>query len=185
MRIVKVFWGLDSSLAYARHFPAINWLTSYSLYLDTLKGWCDDHIGKDFMKNREWAMGVLQNEAELQEIVKLVGMDSLSASDKLTLETAKMIREDFLQQNAFVDTDNYSSYDRQARMLQLIRTFDSLCRKAIAGGAEIDRILSIPEREQIARAKTVPIDAYKASYEKTMEAMAQSIDAIVRGGEQE
>ncbi len=185
MRIVKVFWGLDSSLAYARHFPAINWLTSYSLYLDTLKGWCDDHIGKDFMKNREWAMGVLQNEAELQEIVKLVGMDSLSASDKLTLETAKMIREDFLQQNAFVDTDNYSSYDRQARMLQLIRTFDSLCRKAIAGGAEIDRILDIPEREQIARAKTVPIDAYKESYEKTMEAMAQSIDAIARGGEQE
>ena len=96
MRIVKVFWGLDASLAYARHFPAINWLTSYSLYLDTLKGWCDENLGRSFMQNRGRAMALLQKEAELQEIVKLVGQDALSPADNLTLESAKMIREDFL-----------------------------------------------------------------------------------------
>ena len=121
MRIVKVFWALDSSLAYRRHFPAINWLNSYSLYLDSLKPWYDEHLGKDFLQNREWAMAVLQEEASLNEIVQLVGKDSLSARDQITLETAKMIREDFLQQNSFVDIDSYSEYDRQARMLALIR----------------------------------------------------------------
>ena len=105
MRIVKVFWALDSSLAYRRHFPAINWLNSYSLYLDSLKPWYDEHLGKEFLQNREWAMGVLQEEANLNEIVQLVGKDSLSAGDQITLETAKMIREDFLQQNSFVDID--------------------------------------------------------------------------------
>ena len=109
MRIVKVFWALDSSLAYRRHFPAINWLNSYSLYLDSLKPWYDEHLGKGFLQNREWAMAVLQEEASLNEIVQLVGKDSLSAKDQITLETAKMIREDFLQQNSFVDIDSYSS----------------------------------------------------------------------------
>ena len=111
MRIVKVFWALDSSLAYRRHFPAINWLNSYSLYLDSLKPWYDEHLGKEFLENREWAMGVLQEEASLNEIVQLVGKDSLSAADQITLETARMIREDFLQQNSFVDIDSYSEYD--------------------------------------------------------------------------
>ena len=128
MRIVKVFWGLDSALAYARHFPAINWLNSYSLYMDTLKPWYDQHFGKEYMINRDKAMSILQAEAELQEIVKLVGQDSLSPEDRLTLETAKMIREDFLQQNAFFDIDNYSSYDRQAKMLRLIIKYDEKCR---------------------------------------------------------
>ena len=105
MRIVKVFWALDSSLAYARHFPAINWLTSYSLYVDTLAPWYTEQFGESYMKNRERAMHILQEEAELQEIVRLVGQDALSAEDRLTMETAKMIREDFLQQNAFVDED--------------------------------------------------------------------------------
>ena len=105
MRIVKVFWALDSSLAYRRHFPAINWLNSYSLYLDSLQPWYDEHLDKAFLQNREWAMAVLQEEASLNEIVQLVGKDSLSAADQITLETAKMIREDFLQQNSFVDVD--------------------------------------------------------------------------------
>ncbi len=108
MRIVKVFWALDASLAYRRHFPAINWLNSYSLYLDSLKPWYDEHLGPEFLQNREWAMAILQEEASLNEIVQLVGKDSLSAEDQLTLETAKMIREDFLQQNSFVDIDSYS-----------------------------------------------------------------------------
>ena len=109
MRIVKVFWALDSSLAYARHFPAINWLTSYSLYVDSLKPWYEATFGEEYMANRDKAMSILQQESELQEIVRLVGQDALSPADRLTMETAKMIREDFLQQNAFVDIDSYPS----------------------------------------------------------------------------
>ncbi|MCQ4661971.1 V-type ATP synthase subunit A, partial [Flavonifractor plautii] len=120
MRIVKVFWALDASLAYKRHFPAINWLNSYSLYLDSLKPWYDEHLGPQFMVNRDKAMSILQEEASLNEIVQLVGKDSLSAADQLTLETAKMLREDFLQQNGFMEVDWYSSYERQDKMIQMI-----------------------------------------------------------------
>ena len=120
MRIVKVFWALDASLAYKRHFPAINWLTSHSLYLDSLKPWFDENLGKEFLQNREQAMGVLQQESSLNEIVQLVGKDSLSPADQLTLETARMIREDFLQQNSFVDIDSFSTYDRQEKLLAMI-----------------------------------------------------------------
>ena len=120
MRIVKVFWALDSSLAYARHFPAINWLTSYSLYVDTLRPWYVKEFSDKYMTNRDKAMHVLQEEAELQEIVRLVGQDALSPADRLTMETAKMIREDFLQQNAFIDEDAYSSYFKQFRLLDMV-----------------------------------------------------------------
>ncbi len=164
MRIVKVFWALDSSLAYRRHFPAINWLNSYSLYLDSLKPWYDEHLGKEFLQNREWAMGVLQEEANLNEIVQLVGKDSLSAGDQITLETAKMIREDFLQQNSFVDIDSYSEYDRQARMLSLIREYDSRCRAASERGGAIADLFNIPVREKIGRAKSVPAGEYREAY---------------------
>ena len=119
MRIVKVFWSLDASLAYRRHFPAINWLNSYSLYLDAVAPWFDTHMGPDFMRNRNRAMHLLQEENELNEIVQLVGKDSLSPKDQLTLEIARMLREDFLQQNAFMDVDSYSSFDRQMRLLSL------------------------------------------------------------------
>ena len=128
MRIVKVFWALDASLAYKRHFPAINWLNSYSLYLDSLKPWFDENLGRQFLQNREQAMGVLQQEASLNEIVQLVGKDSLSPNDQLTLETARMVREDFLQQNSFVDIDSFSSYDRQEKLLAMILDYDKLCR---------------------------------------------------------
>ena len=120
LRIVKVFWGLDSSLAYARHFPAINWLNSYSLYLDRLGDWYNNNVNRNFNKQREQAMSLLQNEAELQEIVRLVGIDSLSASDRLTLETARIVREDFLQQNAFVDVDSYTPLEKQYLLLNLV-----------------------------------------------------------------
>ena len=185
MRIVKVFWGLDSSLAHARHFPAINWLNSYSQYVDNLRPWYDKHFGKKFMENREKAMSLLKEEAELQEIVKLVGQDSLSAGDRLTLETAKMIREDFLQQNAFVDVDNYSEYVRQARMLELILGCDALSRSAIENGAEFNRLTRIEAKERIARAKSIPINEYLGAYEKIEKDMAEQINKITAGGEQD
>ncbi len=178
MRIVKVFWSLDSSLAYRRHFPAINWLNSYSLYLDTMTPWFDEHYGPAFMQNRNKAMSLLQEEQELNEIVQLVGKDSLSAADQLTLETAKMIREDFLQQNAFMDVDSYSSHDRQKRMLALILDFDRLCRNAIAKGAALQPMFEIPSKEKIGRAKFVDVDNYVAEYNAIAEEMQQEIAAI-------
>lgn len=185
MRIVKVFWGLDSSLAYARHFPAINWLTSYSLYVDSLKPWYDKELGDQFMKNREKALSILQEEASLQEIVKLVGQDSLSAGDRLTLETAKMIREDFLQQNAFMDVDSYSSYDRQALLMHIVLEYDRLCREAMDSGAELGELIRIPAREQIGRAKSVPEEVYKAEYKQIYENMKTQISQIAAGGGEE
>ena len=183
MRIVKVFWALDSSLAYRRHFPAINWLNSYSLYLDSLKPWYDEHLGKEFLQNREWAMGVLQEEANLNEIVQLVGKDSLSAGDQITLETAKMIREDFLQQNSFVDIDSYSEYDRQARMLSLIREYDSRCRSASERGGAIADLFTIPVREKIGRAKSVPADEYREAYAAMDREMEEELEAAAQKGE--
>ena len=184
MRIVKVFWALDAQLAYKRHFPAINWLTSHSLYLDSLKPWFDENLGKDFMGHRNQAMSILQQEASLNEIVQLVGKDSLSAGDQLTLETAKMIREDFLQQNSFVDIDSYSSYDRQAMLLSMILKYDALCRDAIAKGAVASKLFEIGVREQIGRAKSVPEDEYKSVYTQIAKDMEKQIDNVTaQGGE--
>ena len=183
MRIVKVFWALDASLAYRRHFPAINWLNSYSLYLDSLRPWYDEHLGEGFMADRDKAMAILQEESSLNEIVQLVGKDSLSAADQLTLETARMIREDFLQQNAFVDVDSYSSYDRQEKLLSLILKYDTLCRAAIGQGADPAELFVIPSREKIGRAKGVPVDEYVAAYEAIGANMAAEIEAVAAKGE--
>ena len=185
MRIVKVFWALDSALAYRRHFPAINWLNSYSLYLDSLKPWFDEHLGPAFMQNRAAAMTLLQNESSLNEIVQLVGKDALSPADQLTLEVARMIREDFLQQNAFTDIDGYSSYDRQEKLLMLILEFDRLSREAIAGGAAPADLFSIPAREKIGRAKSVPVEEYEKTYAGIQAEMEQEIQAVAaKGGEE-
>jgi V/A-type H+-transporting ATPase subunit A len=185
MRIVKVFWGLDSSLAYARHFPAINWLNSYSLYLDTLKPWYDASFGVGFMQSRSRAMSILQEEAELQEIVKLVGADSLSAPDRLTLETAKMIREDFLQQNAFVDEDSYSSYDKQAKLLALILTYGDVCREAIDKGiTDVTKLFGIEARERFGRAKMLLPDEFVQKYADIERDMRYQINEIIEGGEE-
>ena len=185
MRIVKVFWALDSSLAYRRHFPAINWLNSYSLYLDSLKPWYDEHLGKQFLENREWAMAVLQEEAELNEIVQLVGKDSLSPKDQITLETAKMLREDFLQQNSFVDIDSYSEYDRQEKMVAMILRYDQLCRDASAKGAPVSELFAVPVRVDIGRAKSVPADQYVEAYAKIERDMESQIEAIAAKGGQD
>ena len=185
MRIVKVFWALDSSLAYARHFPAINWLTSYSLYVDSLKPWYEETFGPEYMKNRDKAMSILQQESELQEIVRLVGQDALSPEDRLTMETAKMIREDFLQQNAFVDIDSYSEYKRQFMLLHLILQYDVECREALAKGAPMNKLFAIPARVDIGRAKNVPSEEYEAVYTKIGTDMTAQIKEIVAGGEEQ
>ena len=185
MRIVKVFWALDSSLAYARHFPAINWLTSYSLYLDNLGAWYEDQFGPAYMENRNKAMSILQEESELLEIVRLVGQDALSANDRLTMETAKMVREDFLQQNAFVDDDAYSSYAKQYRLLDTILKYDEYAREALVKGAEIDRLFKIGAKEKIGRAKMIPQDRFEDEYDAIVAEMKAQIDEAAAGGEDE
>ena len=183
MRIVKVFWALDSSLAYARHFPAINWLTSYSLYLDTLAPWYKEQFGETYMKNRTKAMHILQEENELQEIVRLVGQDALSPSDRLTMETAKMIREDFLQQNAFVDEDAYSSYAKQFRLLDIILHYDEKCRTIIDKEIDLNKLFTISSREEIGRAKMADPEGYGPVYDAIEEKMLNEIEAIAAGGD--
>ena len=185
MRIVKVFWALDSGLAYRRHFPAINWLNSYSLYLASLRDWFDENYGADFMQHRDKAMSILQEEASLNEVVQLVGRDALSGGDQLTLETAKMIREDFLQQNAFADVDSYSNYDRQEKLLAMILNYDKLCRAAIAKKVEPQKLFDLPVREAIGRAKNVPEDEYKEAYVRIAADMEAQIQAAGEGGDEE
>jgi len=186
MRIVKVFWALDASLAYRRHFPAINWLNSYSLYLDSLKPWYDENLGTEYLVQRDKAMAILQEEASLNEIVQLVGKDSLSPNDQMTLETAKMIREDFLQQNGFMEVDWYSSYDRQLQMLGLIFEYDALCRDAVKKGAKLSDLFEIPSREGIGRAKSVPEDQYQENFENIRQKMAEEIaEFAAKGGADE
>ena len=158
LRIVKVFWGLSASLAYKRHFPAIDWLISYSLYADKMKDWFDERVGADFFEYRQFVMTVLQEEAALDEIVRLVGMDALSSKDRLTMETAKIIREDYLHQNAFDDVDTYSSMKKQFYMLKLIYEFDSKAREALENYVDINAIISCPFKERIGRAKYIPED---------------------------
>lgn len=182
MRIVKVFWALDASLAYRRHFPAINWLNSYSLYLDSLKPWYNQNLSAEYMQRRDRAMVILQEEASLNEIVQLVGKDSLSPGDQLTLEVAKMIREDFLQQNGFMEIDWYSSYDRQFQMMGLILDYDKLCRAAITKKANAGELFSIPVREGIGRAKSVPDDTFSSVYTGLRQDMEDQIEAIAAKG---
>ena len=183
MRIVKVFWALDSSLAYARHIPAINWLTSYSLYLDTLEPWYTEQFGEAYMQNRTKAMHILQEESELQEIVRLVGQDALSPADRLTMETAKMIREDFLQQNAFVDEDAYSSYAKQFRLMDLVLRYDAICREALDKGVDMNALFTIPAREKIGRAKMADAKTFAADYDAIEAQMKKEIAEVIAGGE--
>jgi len=156
LRIVKVFWGLDAQLAYRRHFPAINWLDSYSLYLDKIGKWTDDNVAEDWVELRMKAMTILQEEAKLEEIVRLVGVDALSEKDRLKLEVAKSIREDYLQQNAFHEVDTYSSLDKQHKMLKLVLAFYDEAQKALAAGVYFSKVLKMEVRDKIARAKYIP-----------------------------
>ena len=156
LRIVKVFWGLSASLAYKRHFPAIDWIQSYSLYADKLADWYSDHVGDEWGGLRAKCMRRLQEEAQLDEIVRLVGMDALSPNNRLTMETAKSIREDYLHQNAFHEIDTFASLEKQQNMLRLILEFDALARDALDKNVDIEDILALQVREQIGRAKYIP-----------------------------
>ncbi len=178
LRIVKVFWGLDASLAYKRHFPAINWLNSYSLYRDRLSPWFAENVSKNWMDNTARLLKLLQEENDLQEIVKLVGMDALSAEDRLKLELSQSIREDFLQQNAFEDTDSFTELDKQAALIELIFSFGEKAEKAIAEGANIEKIATLPVRERIGRAKAVPYADYKKVYAEIDEQITAELDAL-------
>ena len=165
LRIVKVFWGLDSSLAYRRHFPAINWLTSYSLYKDKLEEWFNANVARDWNAVTGEAMRILSVENELEEIVKLVGVDALSPSERLTLEAARSVREDVLQQNAFEDGDSYTSLDKQYRLIKLILSFYKKSGDALKRGADIEKIAELPVRERIGRAKSVAPEKYVSEFE--------------------
>jgi V/A-type H+-transporting ATPase subunit A len=181
LRIVKVFWGLDASLAYRRHFPAINWLNSYSLYRDRLSGWFSQNVSKAWMDYTARCLKTLQVESDLQEIVKLVGMDALSPADRLTLDVAQSIREDFLQQNAFLDIDSYTPLDKQCGILEMIFTYEDRARKAIEAGADIEDICSLPVHERIARAKTVANDDYQNELKAIKADIAAQLDKLVAG----
>ena len=172
LRIVKVFWGLDSSLAYKRHFPAINWLTSYSLYLDLLENWFKENVAEDWMELRGRMMAILQKEAELDEIVKLVGMDALSSKDRLQMETARSIREDFLHQLAFHEVDTYTSPNKQLLMMRLILKFHDGAEEVLSKGADIEDIVKLPVREQIGRFKYIAEENTTAEYD----AVCKNID---------
>ncbi|HPY84787.1 V-type ATP synthase subunit A [Ruminococcus sp. XPD3002] len=166
LRIVKVFWGLDSSLAYQRHFPAINWLTSYSLYADSLADWYDNNVSKDWMICRGRFMQILHDESELKEIVKLIGMDALSANDRLKMETARSIREDFLHQLAFHEVDTYTSLKKQLYMMKLILGFNDEASEAIAKGADVEEVAGLAVREKIGRFKYIEEKDTDAEYSR-------------------
>ena len=156
LRIVQVFWSLDSNLAYRRHFPAINWLTSYSLYQTKVDSWIDDKVAPDFSRLRQDAMTLLQEESELEEIVRLIGQDALSDADRLKLESARSLREDFLHQNSFDEIDTYTSMNKQYKMLSLVMMFYYEAQKALTLGADFDAVIKLAIRDDIARFKYIP-----------------------------
>ena len=175
LRIVKVFWGLDANLAYKRHFPAINWLTSYSLYLDDMGPWFNSHVAPDWMELRQEMMSLLQDEAELDEIVKMVGMDALSSSDRLKMEAARSIREDFLHQNSFHEIDTYTSLEKQHNMMELVLAFYKESQNALDKGASINDLLKMPVREKIGRYKYVHEDNLKKEMDDIVEELHTEI----------
>lgn len=185
LRIVKVFWGLDSTLAYKRHFPAINWLTSYSLYLDLLAPWFDKNVSPDWMKLRQRMMTVLQEEAELEEIVKLVGMDALSPKDRLKMETARSIREDFLHQLAFHEVDTYTSLNKQLDMMRLILEYYDRCSEALEKGADIEKLSALPVREAIGRFKYTKEEDVQKEYSKVIAELSEQIETAVKEAKQD
>ena len=183
LRIVKVFWGLSASLAYKRHFPAIDWITSYSLYADRLADWYGDNVSDEWISLRAACMRILQEEAQLDEIVRLVGMDALSPSNRLTMETAKSIREDYLHQNAFHEVDTYTSLEKQQSMMKLILEFDRLAGEALAQNVDIEDILELPVREQIGRAKYIP-EAESKKFGAILAEIKKQMSELVGDGEE-
>ncbi len=182
LRIVKVYWGLSSKLAYARHFPAIDWLQSYSLYLDRLEGWFNENVAPDWAAMVQKTMNLLQEESELDEIVRLVGIDALSHKDRLTMEAARSIREDYLHQNAFHEVDTYTSPRKQYLMLKTILGYYDQANEALTADAPFNKLISLPVREKIGRLKYVTEAEAPAAYEQIMQEMGDQIGALVEGG---
>lgn len=179
LRIVKVFWGLDASLAYKRHFPAINWLTSYSLYLDNMEKWFNESVASDWMAGRQKMMSLLQEEAELEEIVKMVGMDALSAGDRLKMEAARSIREDFLHQNSFHEIDTYSSLKKQYLLMKLVVAYYEQSAEALGKGAGIQDLVKLEVREKIGRFKYVTEDNLDTEYEAVLKQLSAEISNVL------
>lgn len=179
LRIVKVFWGLDANLAYKRHFPAINWLTSYSLYIDTMEKWFNEHVNGNWMNLRNDIMHLLQEESELDEIVKMVGMDALSPTDRIKLEAARSIREDFLHQNAFHDVDTYTPLKKQYYMMKLIIDFYENSIEALNRGGDVESLVNLPVREQIGRFKNYNEDDIDGEYKKILENLNSEISGML------
>lgn len=177
LRIVKVFWGLDSNLAYKRHFPAINWLTSYSLYLDDMEKWFNSEVAEDWMDNRQKMMALLQEEAELEEIVKMVGMDALSPSDRLKMEAARSIREDFLHQNSFHEIDTYTPLRKQYLMMKLVLAFYEKSVDALNKGADMNALIAMPVREKIGRYKYTTDADIESEYKNVEEELDKEVAA--------
>ncbi|MFN4217720.1 MAG: V-type ATP synthase subunit A [Candidatus Bipolaricaulia bacterium] len=182
LRLVKVFWGLDDKLAYRRHFPAINWLTSYSLYTEDLVPYFEEHVGPEWNELRREFMKLLQIEAELEEIVRLVGVEALSPSDRLKLEVARSIREDYLMQSAFDDIDTYTSLTKQLKMMQLIKAFYDLGQRALERGVAIQQIIDLPVRERIAKAKFIPEGEFDARWAEIHQEIVQSFERLMTAG---
>ena len=184
LRIVKVFWRLDADLAYQRHFPAINWLSSYSLYLDSLGKWFDSQTDGEWMRLRGEMMRILQQESELNEMVQLVGMDALSWPDRLTMEAARSIREDYLNQNAFMDTDTYTTLEKQHLMMKLILAYYDKGKEALAQGATINSLVNLPCREEIGRYKYTENEKIHSEYDRIMRYLEEAIrDAVAKSQE--
>lgn len=184
LRIVKVFWGLDSALAYKRHFPAINWLTSYSLYADNLGRWFNSNVNAQWTTLRTRIMGLLSDEASLEEIVKLVGMDALSATDRLKMEAARSIREDFLHQLAFHEVDTYTSLKKQFYMMSLVLEFYDKALAALDLNANIEKLVSIPSREAIGRFKYVKEEDIDSEFDKTRSLLSSDINEVINAKEE-
>lgn len=180
LRIVKVFWGLDSNLAYRRHFPAINWLTSYSLYVNSMEKWFNSNVNKDWMNLRARIMQLLHEESELDEIVKLVGMDALSAPDRLKLEAARSIREDFLHQDAFHEIDTYTALNKQYRMMQIVLAYFDVCLDALNKGASIEKLVKLPVREKIGRVKYVDVNNIDIEYTYIIDELNNQVNDLLK-----
>ncbi len=180
LRIVKVFWGLDSALAYKRHFPAINWLTSYSLYLNNIGGWFAEHVSPEWLECRQKMMSLLQDEAKLDEIVQMVGMDALSAGDRLKMEAARSIREDYLHQNSFHEIDTYTSLQKQFYLMQLVMAYYEESLAALNEGVQIRDLIMMNVRERIGRYKYTPEDAIEEEYQKVYRELKEEIALLSR-----
>lgn len=180
LRIVKVFWGLDSGLAYKRHFPAVNWLTSYSLYVDSMSKWYNSNVAEDWMDLRAKVMRILQDEAELDEIVKLVGMDALSAPDRIKLEAARSIREDFLHQDAFHEVDTYTPLEKQYLMMNLAIDFYNASMDALNKGASVEKLIRMKVRERIGRFKYIPTENIRGEYDSILAELRTETESVIK-----